>query len=251
MALTDWRTESNSAPVGTANIVQKCTADPNSHSLISFEHLAHFYSYMEFQRDKRLADARRLSIGCARVLIENSKPCRCSGITSFGNCHLWHNYRPLKESVEELIHRLVYNYEDSSTIIVTIAPAILRFCKNEGVILCKDQYLRLISVAICVNAKFWDDKAPLSRQNSRIAAAVGVPLDDFNAMEMAFLRGLGWNLCLSAEDFEHWSKAIEERAEAHQKALEDRLEMERRNQSPTVVTDLVEALPMAALNVVA
>ncbi len=37
----------------------------------------------------------------------------------------------------------------------------------------------------------------------------------------------------------------QEHAEAHQKALEDRLEMERRNQSPTVVTDLVEALPMA------
>ena len=136
-------------------------------------------------------------------------------------------------------------------------------------------------------------RAPASRQNSRIAAAVGVPLDDFNAMEMvrrwppsrssprlraarrwagavsaaarpfkhskppcsraelfenrsvlwilwgvfieawdarvllgspvpvhwvvtawrqAFLRGLGWNLCLSAEDFEIWSKAIEVKA---------------------------------------
>jgi hypothetical protein len=31
-------------------------------------------------------------------------------------------------------------------------------------------------------------RAPASRQNSRIAAAVGVPLDDFNAMEMVSRR---------------------------------------------------------------
>jgi hypothetical protein len=52
----------------------------------------------------------------------------------------------MKEPVEELIQRLAQRYEDSSPIIVTVLPAILRFCKNEGVNLCKDQFLRLISV---------------------------------------------------------------------------------------------------------
>ena len=108
--------------------------------------------------------------------------------------------------MEELIQRLAQRYEDSSPIIITVLPAILRFCKNEGVILCKDQFLRLISVlffrfnlsiickfclrvkpciyycgllfddfialimwnclhvqvAVCVNAKFWDDRCPMS-----------------------------------------------------------------------------------------
>ena len=191
MALADWRNNPDSKEAHTSNFKPQCTADPPLHN-VDFEHLAHFcHSLMEIQKDQRLADASRLSLGCARVLIENSKPCRfvaakrgfpfqticassnyfqsmerniliadmhvvlsfgcfcgirCSGITSFGNCHLWHNYRPLKEPIEELIQRLVYSYEDSTSIIVTLAPAILRFCKNEGVILCKDQFLRLISV---------------------------------------------------------------------------------------------------------
>mmetsp|Transcript_71141 Transcript_71141/g.189904 ORF Transcript_71141/g.189904 Transcript_71141/m.189904 type:complete len:248 (-) Transcript_71141:34-777(-) len=201
---------------------------------------------LELFRDKRREDARRLSIGCARYLAQVSKPCRCSGLTSFGDCHLWHNYRPLKESVDDLIQRLALEYEDSTGVILAIAPSILRFCKSEGINLCKDQFLRLISVAVCVNCKFWDDKAPFFRQNSRISAATGIPLADFNAMEMAFLRGLGWNICMGPEDFDHWSRVIEDCAEAQRKETEERREAERRYQSPTDVAELADSLARMA-----
>jgi len=82
-----------------------------------------------------------------------------------------------------------------------------------------------MQVAVCVNCKFWDDKAPFFRQNSRISAATGIPLADFNAMEMAFLRGLGWNICMGPEDFDHWSRVIEDCAEAQRKETEERREV--------------------------
>jgi hypothetical protein len=41
---------------------------------------------------------------------------------------------------------------------------------------------------VCVNAKFWDDGAYSDCLNLKMATAAKVPRDDFNAMEMSFLR---------------------------------------------------------------
>lgn len=76
MALAEWQTESAPKAGEKHGSSQKYFVDLSSHS-VGLEHLAHFcYSRMESETDKRSAEARRLSMGCARLLLEHSKPCR-------------------------------------------------------------------------------------------------------------------------------------------------------------------------------
>ena len=118
------------------------------------------------------------------------------------------------------------------------AYSVHRFVDLRGASVCRDQFLRLTMVrscrvsqspfplacrahlpicdrplmcpgprqaALCVSAKYWDEGAALACQNSRIAGRAGIALEDFNSMEIAFMRGLGWTLAMSELQFEEWA----------------------------------------------
>lgn len=88
----------------------------------------------------------------------------------------------------DFIERLVEPYQEAPVILVCVAACIARFGEAEGIPLCKDQVSRLIAIAVCVNAKFWDDYAMSDPVNLNVATTVGISRDDMNAMEMSFLR---------------------------------------------------------------
>ena len=96
--------------------------------------------------------------------------------------------------------------------------------------------------ALCVSAKYWDEGAALACQNSRIAGRAGIALEDFNGMEIAFLRGLEWTLAMSEGLFEAWAAKLEALGEEAIKEQETRCELERCNQSPLLSTDVAEQL---------
>jgi len=225
-------------------------------------------AFKEFQATESAHAALRLRCsGAARIIVERCKPCRCTG--QWKQSYLWHNYRPLRDKMEEIIMNLVKDMKEASTIVVTATAAIIRFVESEHIPLCKDQFLRMISVAVCVNAKFWDDEQAGRIQNERIASVNSIPLDEFNMMEIAFMRGLGWNLHLSEAQFGAWvaalehdeaqadeasqasteeaSSSAEEAAssgseEVHEQVHEQVLQLIRRNPSPHSSTDLVDGI---------
>jgi hypothetical protein len=94
----------------------------------------------------------------------------------------------------------------------------------------------LAQVAVCINAKFWDDEQAGQKQNERIAASHSISLDEFNMMEIAFMRGLGWNLHCSEGEFEELVLALEAPASDGLKAPA------ARNPSPHSSTDLVDGI---------
>eukprot|EP00286_Rhodomonas_abbreviata_P028519 CAMPEP_0181300974 /NCGR_PEP_ID=MMETSP1101-20121128/7178_1 /TAXON_ID=46948 /ORGANISM="Rhodomonas abbreviata, Strain Caron Lab Isolate" /LENGTH=221 /DNA_ID=CAMNT_0023406251 /DNA_START=274 /DNA_END=938 /DNA_ORIENTATION=- len=143
---------------------------------------------------------------------------------------------PFSGKMEEIIMSLVKDMRDAATIIVTSTVSILKFVENEGIPLCKDQFLRMISVAVCVNAKFWDDEQAGRLLNARIASASSIPLDEFNCMELSFMRGLNWELHISNEDFCSWVSQLEATSD------DQKLEAARRNPSPHSSTDLVDMI---------
>jgi hypothetical protein len=96
--------------------------------------------------------------------------------------------------------------------------------------------------ALCVNAKYWDEGAAMACQNSRIAGRAGIALEDFNRMEITFMRGLEWTLAMSEGLFGEWAAKLEALGEEAIKEQETRLLLERCNWSPLLSTDVAEQL---------
>lgn len=165
---------------------------------------------------------------------------RCSGDDK--SSYLFHNYRPISEKLEDVIESVVHEYVDKESVVVSAANSVDRFIRLRGTPVCRDQFLRLVAVAVCVNAKYWDEGAALAMQNARIAGRVGIAVEDFNRMEIAFLRGLNWTLSVSTLDFEEWSERLCSLA----KEVKDEglLELEQRNESPLLSTDVVERITL-------
>ena len=93
-----------------------------------------------------------------------------------------------------------------------------------------------------MNAKYWDEGAALTKQNSRIAGRAGIELEDFNRMEIAFMRGVDWTLALSLAEYEEWASKLDAFGAEAMKEQEKRRELGRRNESPLLSTDVVERL---------
>jgi len=168
---------------------------------------------------------------------------RCSGDDKMS--YLFHNYRPMTEKLEDVMESIVQEYVDKEGVVVSTANSVDRYIRLRGSPLCRDQFLRLVAVALCVNAKYWDEGAAASLQNVRIAGRVGVPLEDFNRMEIAFLRGLQWTLSVSTLNFAEWRDHLGSLAkEASDESL---LEMEQRNESPLLSTDVAEGIVHATI----
>lgn len=179
-------------------------------------------------------------IGFERSLAARATPCRCSGCDM--GSYVWHNYKPLGEKLEALIESVVQEYADKEVVVVAAAYSVHRFVDLRGASVCRDQFLRLTMAALCVSAKYWDEGAALACQNSRIAGRAGIALEDFNSMEIAFMRGLGWTLAMSELQFEEWAAKLEALGEEALKEQETRCDLERCNQSPLLSTDMAEQL---------
>ena len=111
--------------------------------------------------------------------------------------------------------------------------------------MCVDVLVRVCmcsQAALCVTLKYWDEGAAQSNQNLKISNRCSIPLEDFNRMEIAFMKGLDWTLAISRENFDAWAKQLEEWGEAASKEQENLRELERRNQSPLLSTDVVERI---------
>ena len=93
-----------------------------------------------------------------------------------------------------------------------------------------------------MNAKFWDEAAAKELQNSKFSCRTRIPLDEFNMMEISFLKGLDWNLFLKEEEYERWSNILTSKAELSFSEEEKQMASERRNQSPLCSTDLAESI---------
>jgi hypothetical protein len=94
-------------------------------------------------------------------------------------------------------------------IAVSAMDCISRFLKANGISLCRDQVYRLVAIAISVCAKFWDEGAVGEGVNLNFVSATGIPLEDYNAMEISFLSSLGWTLSMEEAAFEGWAGKIE------------------------------------------
>eukprot|EP00960_Hanusia_phi_P035675 751858-Hanusia_phi.AAC.2 len=97
-------------------------------------------------------------------------------------------------------------------------------------------------VSICVNAKFWDEGAAKELQNSKFSCRTRIPLDELNMMEIAFLKGLDWNLYLKEEEYERWASILSSKAELSFSEEERAMDSARRNNSPLCSTDLAESI---------
>lgn len=158
---------------------------------------------------------------------------------------MFHNYRPMSEKLEDVIEGVVQEYVDKEGVVVSAANSVDRFIEMRGTPVCRDQFLRLVAVALCVNAKYWDEGAALSIQNARIAGRVGIPLEDFNRMEIAFLRGLNWTLSVSTLNFEGW--AAELCSLANEVTDQGLVDLDQRNESPLLSTDVVEHIALVPM----
>ena len=87
----------------------------------------------------------------------------------------------------DYVERILAPYGDGAVIAVCTAACISRFVESEAVPLCREQLPRLLAIAISVNTKYWDEKAAGEGINLNIASQTGIPLEDFNAMEISFL----------------------------------------------------------------
>lgn len=199
------------------------------------EHMSDLFREGEKRRQRR----RLQCIGFGRMLATRATPCRCSGDDK--GTYVWHNYKPLKEKLEEIIESVVQEFVDKESVVVAAAYSMERFLEQRGAPLCRDQFLRLVVASLCVNAKYWDEGAASANLNCRIAGRACVALEDFNRMEIALMRGLDWNLGMSAEQFEEWSARLETLGAQACKEQENL----RRNQSPLLSTDLAERLSVA------
>lgn len=92
---------------------------------------------------------------------------------------------------------------------VAAAACISRFLESEGVPLCRDQIPRLVAIASSVCAKFWDEGAVGEGVNLNFASVTGIPLEDYNAMEISFLSSLGWSVTMEPAEFKVWAEKID------------------------------------------
>ena len=95
---------------------------------------------------------------------------------------------PFRCIAGDFIEGLLAPYQEAPALAVCMTACIARFSDAEGIPLCRDQVARLVAISVGVNVKFWDDGAIGDCVNMKVASASQVPRDDFNAMEMSFLR---------------------------------------------------------------
>mmetsp|Transcript_13563 Transcript_13563/g.21189 ORF Transcript_13563/g.21189 Transcript_13563/m.21189 type:complete len:205 (-) Transcript_13563:280-894(-) len=187
------------------------------------------------EMDHQKIRTKTACLGAARLISEAATPCRCSG---FNRQSLWHNHGMLQESLEDLIWRLVMDMEDAHSIVVASVHSLFKFLERSGQKLCRDQLLRLTTVSVCLNAKFWDDREACRRTNRSMAFKSGIPMDEIGSMELLFLRELDWNVCICEEKFLECEARIEAKAEAWYKEQE----ATRQSNSPLSSTDVVDEL---------
>lgn len=134
---------------------------------------------------------------------------------------------------------------------VRLPCAVLLPQREASVPICERPLMRCCprQAALCVNAKYWDEGAAMACQNSRIAGRAGIALEDFNRMEINFMRGLEWTLAMSEGLFEEWAAKLEALGEEATTEQEARRELERCNQSPLLSTDVAEQLSASYLSV--
>ena len=128
---------------------------------------------------------------------------------------------------------------EALNLVVTATELIVRYVDARGEPVCKDQMLRLLTAAVLVTAKYWDDGAAVdARLNAKFAQRQGIPLDDMNMLEINLIRGCGWNVGISLPKFLEWRGLVEhaaEQAAEQQRAEED---LRRSSSSPSCSTDL-------------
>lgn len=110
---------------------------------------------------------------------------------------------------DEYIERILTPYGDSAVIAVAAMGCIARFLESNGISLCRDQVGRLVAISISVCAKFWDEGAVGEGVNLNFVSSTGIPLEDYNAMEISFLSSLGWSLRMDEGVFEELAGKIE------------------------------------------
>lgn len=119
----------------------------------------------------------------------------------------------------------VQDMAESLNLVVTATELIVRYVEARGEPMCKDQLLRLLSTAVLVTAKYWDDGAAVdARLNAKFAQRQGIPLDEMNMLEINLIRGCGWNVGISLPKFNEWRGLVEQAAEqqaAEQQGVED------------------------------
>lgn len=229
-------------------VVQVSWKEASAQKVAEFQHLGG--AFEDGNGRRRL---RQHCIGFEQMMSSHSAPCRCSGFDK--GSYVWHHYKPLKEKLADIIESIVREYEDWESVIVSAAHSVDRFIKLRGVPICRDQFLRLVTAALCVNAKYWDEGAAQVCQNSRIANRAKIPLDDFNRMEIHFMSGLGWNVSMSREEYDCWLARLHAEAvgascgselaqlpSGSSSELEQLPELHCRKCSPLLSTDVFERL---------
>ena len=97
--------------------------------------------------------------------------------------------------------------------------------------------------ALCVNAKYWDEGASFRYNNASISGRAGIPLEDFNRMELSLLHGLLWTLAITAQEYEEWAALLETWGEEANSKEHGRVcGLSYRNPSPLLSTDVVEQM---------
>jgi len=78
--------------------------------------------------------------------------------------------------------------QEARILAVAAAELIARFVAERGAPLCKDQLLRMLTLAVLVTAKYWDEgQAMNARLNAKLAQRAGIPLGDVNLLEVELL----------------------------------------------------------------
>ena len=123
----------------------------------------------------RRQEHRRLCLGFSRFLLSCATPCKCS--CGDKGSYVWHNYKPLTEKLEDFIESVLGAYVDRDSVVVAAAHVLRRFMLARNAPVCRDMTLRLVAVAVCVSAKYWDEGASFRRNNAQIASRAGIALE--------------------------------------------------------------------------
>jgi len=126
-----------------------------------------------------------------------------------GNAHKpgrFHSLRPPSISISDYLKRIHKYFVCSDECFVMALVYIDRASKtNPSMTVCDLTIHRLLIIAVMIAAKFHDD---LYYSNSYYAKVGGLNTREANALEAAWLKALGWNLFVSAQEYQLYHRIV-------------------------------------------
>lgn len=150
--------------------------------------------------DEDFIDA--LGIVLARWVEEAAISAKSEKVSQF------HSTRAPAISIADYLKRIRKYFVCSDECFVMALVYVDRLSKMESSVpVCKLTVHRLLLISVMVAAKFHDDVYYSNKYYSKVG---GISLKEVNALEAVFLKMMGWNVCVSGQEYELYHRLVNE-----------------------------------------